>query len=116
SPEWELGPKQALITRRQRRHTQVRHAVTDVFEGICRFSLLLLGVRCQCLEPSLGRISQLPDRDAGVAEQQPAPGFVYGQHLGDAVWPSSEQLSGQPRLECLNRCAGLEPCNTTRDW
>ena len=45
SRERELARQQALVTRRQRRHTQVRHAVADVVEGVSNFSLLQLGIR-----------------------------------------------------------------------
>jgi len=113
--EWELARQQTLITRRQGSHAQIRHAVGDVIEGVCRLSLLQLGIRRQCFEPCLGRITQLPDGDAGVAEQKPAPHFVDGQHLGDAVGPSSVELTCQPRLECLNLLAGFEPCHPCRD-
>src|SRR6266851_8448261 len=113
--EWELAREQTLITRRQRSHAQIRHAVGDVIEGVCRLSFLQLGIRRQCLDPRLGRITQLPDGDACVAEQKPAPHFVYGKHLAHAVGPSSVELSGQPRLECLNLRARLEPRRATRD-
>jgi hypothetical protein len=66
--------------------------VSDVIIGVGSLADLEFGVEGQNVNPYLGWVPQLADRNTGVGEQQPPTVLVISDYLGDAVRPPVKQV------------------------
>jgi hypothetical protein len=80
-----------------------------VLRRVGRLASLQLRVERQRRRPCVLDVPERADRRAGVGEEQPRIFLVVGDHRDDAIRPTPMEDGRQPRLECLHRCAPLEP-------
>jgi hypothetical protein len=101
--------QEVLVARRQRRDAQVLDVVREMLVRVCGLTVLELSVAGQDLEPRLRRVAERADRRPRVGQQEPGALLVVRKHFADAVGPPRKELRREPRLERLDRTAGLEP-------